>query len=183
MFLGAPILVVAGILLLGGIGPALAQETSSNHQSAAQAPAQLPAPAPADKKDSAAPAPAPKPKKVWTNDDLNELRGDEPVSVVGAQTKNTGRSYSPPPGQTDFAVKMLRQQIDQVQSQIDAVDKQISEIRRSLNGKGSDSERKYDPWGGVPGDLNAQVDQLRARRSSLVKQQDSIEEQLRKLNR
>jgi hypothetical protein len=184
MFRGALILVAAGILSLGAIAPAFAQDPAPNPQAPAPTAAQTSAPpvATSDKNDSTASKPAPKPKKVWTNEDLAALRADSPVSVVGSQKTNARPNYYSPQDQSELMARMYRLQIDQVQSQIDAVDKQISSIRDSLSGKGSDATRNYDPWGGKPGDLNSQLDQLQKRRDTLVQQQDQLEEQLRRLN-
>jgi uncharacterized protein YukE len=139
---------------------------------------------PTDQKDSSAATPAPKPKKVWTNDDMKELHENSTVSVVGTQKKHTASNNygSPPPGQSEYLVKMYRQQIDQLQAQVDAIDKQIADLRDAESGKTVDSSRTYDPWGGKTGDWNAQIAQLQRSRDDVLKQIDSIEEQIRKVN-
>ena len=57
-------------------------------------------------------------------------------------------------------VKYYRQQIDNLQQQSDAIDKQISNLQNAKNGKTVDSTRTYNPWGGVQGDWNAQIEQI-----------------------
>jgi len=139
----------------------------------------------ADKKDSTNQAPAPKPRKVWTNDDMGDLHQSSSVSVVGkrknSQPENNYR-YSPPPGQSEYMLKMYRQQLDQLQAQSEAIDKEISNLQAARSGKSVDSTRHYDPWGGKQGDWDAQIAQLRKNKEYIQQQIDSVEEQIRKLN-
>lgn len=115
---------------------------------------------------------------------MGDLHQNSTVSVVGKQRRNTqpNYEYSPPPGQTEYTVKMYRQQIDQLQAQADAVDKQISNLQDAKNGKTVDSTRKYDPWGGKQGDWDSQIAQLQKNKDNILKQIDSLETQIRKLN-
>jgi uncharacterized protein YukE len=171
------LLVAAGMIPFAAPAPASAQDVPPNAQSSAS-----PA-APADKKDSPAAPVTPKPKKVWTNDDMSELRANSTVSVVGTQKSNTRpASYQAPVGQSENLVKMYRQQIDQLQAQVDSIDKQIANLRDAMSGKSVDSSRTYDPWDGRQGDWNSQIDQLQKSRENVLKQIDSVEEQIRRLN-
>jgi predicted nucleic acid-binding Zn-ribbon protein len=115
---------------------------------------------------------------------MNDLRANSTVSVVGTRKKNAPQpNYNYPSyRQSEYMVKMYRQQIDQLQAQVDGIDKQIENLRDAMNGKTVDSSRKYDPWGGRQGDWNSQIDQLQKNRENVLKQIDSAEEQLRKLN-
>ena len=181
MFRGAVWFVTTGILALGVGAPLFAQNPAGDSGNSTL-PASTTA---ADKKDSSAAPAAPKPKakKVWTNDDMGDVHQNSSVSVVGTQKKNNQPNYySPPPGQSEYMVKMYRQQIDQLQAQADAIDKQISNLQDAKNGKTVDSSRTYDPWGGKTGDWNAQIEQLQKNRDNILKQIDSIQDQIRKLN-
>jgi len=55
-------------------------------------------------------------------------------------------------------------------------------LQDAKSGKTVDSSRTYDPWGGKTGDWNAQIEQLQKNRDNLLKQIDSIQDQIRKLN-
>jgi hypothetical protein len=175
----ALVFIAAGIFLFAALAPSFAQDT------APIAPTPATAAASSDKKDSSDTKTAPKPKKVWTNDDMAELRANSTVSVVGPQAqgrKIQQRSYYPNATQSELMLKMYRQQIDQLQVQVDSIDKQIANLRDAIAGKTVDSSRTYDPWGGRQGDWSSQIDQLQKNRGSVLKQIDTVEEQIRKLN-
>ncbi len=116
---------------------------------------------------------------------MGNLDHNSDVSVVGKrqgpQNSYNGH-YSPPPGQSEVAVKYYRQQIDNLQQQSDAIDKQISNLQDAKNGKSVDSTRTYNPWGGVQGDWNAQIAQLQKNKDTIQKQIDSLEQQIHKIN-
>jgi TolA-binding protein len=170
-------LVAAGIFPLVMLAPCFAQGAPASAQSSGQS-----APS-TENKESPAPTVAPKPKKVWTNDDMSDLRANSTVSVVGTRKKNTNpTNYRAPAGQSEYMLKMYRQQIDQLQAQVDNIDKQIESLRDAMSGKTVDSTRNYDPWGGKQGDWNSQIDQLQKNRDSVLKQIDTVEAQIRKLN-
>ena len=185
-------ILAIGILSLGTCLPALGQNTPANDQksnppagaatSTSDSTGQSTS---ADKKDSTPQTPAPKPKKVWTNDDMGDLHQNSSVSVVGkkknSQPENNYR-YSPPPGQSEYMLKMYRQQLDQLQAQSAAIDKEIANLENAKSGKTVDSTRNYDPWGGRQGDWDAQIEQLRKNKERIQQQIDSVEEQIRKLN-
>jgi hypothetical protein len=192
MLRGAILSLTAGMIALGMCGGSFAQDhpakdpnlTPPATTTAAPAAAHNAAPAgKSDDKDSTGAKPATKPKKVWTNDDMGELHQNSSLSVVGTQKRNSQpNDYSAPPGQSEYMVKMYRQQIDQLQAQADAIDKQILNLQDAKSGKTVDSSRTYDPWGGKTGDWNAQIEQLQKNRDNLLKQIDSIQDQIRKLN-
>jgi len=169
-------LAAVGIFCLASIPASFAQDASANGQTPAQQAA------PSDKKVSPDTKPAPKPKKVWTNDDMSDLHANSTVSVVGTRKKNAPTTYYANPGQSEYAVKYYRQQIDQLQAQVDSIDKQIADLHDAINGKTVDSSRKYDPWGGKQGDWNTQIDQLQKNRDNVLQQIDTLESQIKKLN-
>ena len=188
---GAGLLLTIGICSFISSAPSFGQNAAASDQNSNPPATTGAAPASTDqasstyKKDSSAQASAPKPKKVWTNDDMGDLHQNSTVSVVGkrknSQPDNRYR-YSPPPGQSEYIVKMYRQQLDRLQAQSDAIDKQISQLQDAKNGKTVDSSRNYDPWGGRQGDWDAQIAQLRKNKDNVQQQIDSVEEQIRKLN-
>ena len=180
--------IFAAIVCVCACSASAAQDAATKSQgstppSTSATPGSIDKPAPTDK-DSTAAKSAPKPKKVWTNDDMKELRENSTVSVVGPQKRGSepNNYYSPPPGQSEEMVKMYRQQIDQLQAQVDAIGKQIADLQDAESGKSVDSSRTYDPWGGKTGDWNAQIAQLQKSRDDVLRQIDSIEEQIRTVN-
>jgi hypothetical protein len=203
MLRGATLILTTGILSLATL--ALAQDSATKSQNAkppassAGAPSAAgaaPAPTSAsavagdpsastDTKDASASGTAAKPKKVWTNDDMGSLDHHGDVSVVGKR-KPPQPTYRPNPNpgrsNTEYMVAYYRQQIDFMQQQADQIDKQISTLQDAKNGKTVDSERTYNPWGGVQGDWNAQIAQLQKNKDNVLQQIDSLEEALRKLD-
>jgi hypothetical protein len=196
MLRGAILIVTMGLFSLAT--PAFAQDSATKSQSGkppappASAPAATTATAVAsdqststDTKDASASGTAAKPKKVWTNDDMGSLDHHSDVSVVGKR-KPPQPTYNPNSnprgGNTEYMVQYYRQQIDHMQQQADQIDKQISTLQDAKNGKTVDSQRTYNPWGGVQGDWNAQIAQLQKNKDIVLQQIDSLEEALRKLD-
>ena len=189
MLRGAILMVTTGIWL----APlALAQDSATKSQTAKPPATSASAPAAAndpsastDTKDASASGTAEKPKKVWTNDDMGSLDHHSDVSVVGKrkppQPTYHPNSY-PRRGNAEYMVQYYRQQIDYMQQQADQIDKQISTLQDAKNGKTVDSQRTYNPWGGVQGDWNAQIAQLQKNKDNVLQQIDSLEEALRKLD-
>jgi len=194
MLRGAILIVTTGIFSLATL--ALAQDAATKSQNpqapanSANAPAPTSATAAAsdpsastDPKDAS--GAAAKPKKVWTNDDMGSLDHHSDVSVVGKrkppQPTYRPNSY-PRNSNTEYMVQYYRQQIDYMQQQADQIDKQISTLQDAKNGKTVDSQRTYNPWGGVQGDWNAQIAQLQKNKDNVLQQIDSLEEAVRKLD-
>lgn len=151
-----------------------AQNASSNGQAAQ-------ATAPSAPSDSSAPKSPQTPKKIWTNDDIADLRANSTISTVGDQKNVTRRTNTWRPSSDDL-VRSYRDQIDQLQARVAGIDKQIADLRGALNGKAVDSTRKYEPLGGKIGDWNSQIDQLQKNRQDLLRQIDALETRLRQSN-
>jgi hypothetical protein len=198
MLRGTILMVTTAMISLGTLAPAFAQDsaTKAHNSTSPGAPASTSA-TPAstdpsssttgatDKKDASSLGTTEKPKKVWTNDDMGSLdhRGD--VSVVGKRRPPQpayNPNHYPQNGNNEYMVKYYRQQIDNCQQQADQIDKQISTLQDAKNGKTVDSQRTYNPWGGVQGDWNAQIAQLQKNKDNVLQQIDSLEEALRKLD-
>ncbi|HXO87407.1 MAG TPA: hypothetical protein VN885_02085 [Candidatus Acidoferrales bacterium] len=196
MLHGAILIVTTGIFSLATLAfaqdgatksqnaKAPANSASSSAPTSATAVASDPS-ASTDQKDAFASGTTAKPKKVWTNDDMGSLDHHSDVSVVGKrkppQPTYHPNSY-PRNGNTEYMVQYYRQQIDYMQQQADQIDKQISTLQDAKNGKTVDSQRTYNPWGGVQGDWNAQIAQLQKNKDNVLQQIDSLEEAIRKLD-
>ena len=90
---------------------------------------------PQTQQGQATPARQQKPVKVWTNDEVDDLRDGESVSVVGntPSTKNvsaTSKTYSQ---EKDPA--WYRKQLIPLQAEIDRLDPQIAKTQAFLNGE------------------------------------------------
>ena len=196
MLRGAILIVTTGIFSLATLAfaqdgatksqnaKAPANSASSSAPTSATAVASDPS-ASTDQKDASASGTTAKPKKVWTNDDMGSLDHHSDVSVVGKrkppQPTYRPNSY-PRNSNTEYMVQYYRQQIDYMQQQADQIDKQISTLQDAKNGKTVDSQRTYNPWGGVQGDWNAQIAQLQKNKDNVLQQIDSLEEAVRKLD-
>jgi|SRR5580658_1333988 hypothetical protein len=190
MLRGAILILTTGIFSLATL--AFAQDAATNGQNAKAPAASASTAAPSgdpsastDPKDASASGASAKPKKVWTNDDMGSLDRHSDVSVVGKrkppQPTYHPNSY-PRNGNTEYMVQYYRRQIDYMQQQADEIDKQISTLQDAKNGKTVDSQRTYNPWGGVQGDWSAQIAQLQKNKDNVLAQIDSLEEALRKLD-
>jgi prefoldin subunit 5 len=116
---------------------------------------------------------------------MGSLDHHSDVSVVGKRKPpqpTDNPNSNPRRGNTEYMVQYYRQQIDRMQQQADQIDKQISTLQDAKNGKTVDSQRTYNPWGGVQGDWNAQIAQLQKNKDNVLQQIDSLEEALRKLD-
>lgn len=167
-------LFAAAILSLAPLSASLAQNASKNGQPADSA-AQTPP------NGSSAPKASQKPKKIWTNDDVSDLRAHSTISTVGDEKNGARRPVVRRPS-SDYLVGAYRAQIDQLQARVADIDKQVASLRAAQSGKTVDSSRKYDAAGGKIGNWNAQIDQLQKNRQDLLRQIDAVEAQLRQSN-
>lgn len=140
-------------------------------QSSAPNPAQQPASnaSPADKTE----------KKVWTNDDVGDLRDHAPISTIGnndpKSTKTAGKPAATPPSKN--REKWYVDQIHTLQAKIPPLDDQIQRLQAALNGDQVNSTRVY---GGVkPDDWRDQVQRLQKQRDDLEAKIRALEDQAR----
>ena len=82
----------------------------------------------------AAPLPNAKPAKVWTNDEIDILRNNHSVSVVGNHTPQkvsaTSKAYS-----QDKDPAWYRKQLAPLRAEIDKLDPQIEKLKAFLSGE------------------------------------------------
>jgi hypothetical protein len=97
--------------------------------------------------DSAAPA-----KRVWTNDDVHELRRDAPISTVGVKArpqKNVGAANKQVANPE--TIRSYHDRIIALQDKLPPIDSQITDLQGVLNGQTMNSTRhatgaKIDDW-------------------------------------
>lgn len=140
------------------------QDSSAGNASAAPAPAQ-PAKTPA--------------KRVWTDDDMNDLRSSSSISTVG-----NAKSGSATPGAKLGATprnknaQYYHDQITRLQAQIPPIDKKMSALQDALEGKPVTEARQY---GGVkPGDWKDALAQLQKQRDDISAKIQALEDQARR---
>lgn len=100
--------------------------------------------------DSTAPAAAPT-KKVWTNEDVGDLRGTSPISTVGAMHPKQQKQATTKPAASPETIRSYHDRITGLQRQLPGIDSQISDLQAALNGQSVNSARhvggaKIDDW-------------------------------------
>lgn len=105
-------------------------------------------------------------KKVWTDDDVADLRDHSAISTVGgANVKRSNPSGKAVPAATASGVKWYQDQILKLQAKIPPLDNKIQQLQAALDGKTVNSVRTY---GGV------RADDWRDQLSRLQKERDGI---------
>jgi hypothetical protein len=145
-------------------GAALLIATSAPCQSTSPPANGQPQSASADSAPTAAATPA---KKVWTNDDVGDLRADSTISTVGSTaTKPSGknsasaRPKNPQPYQA---------QITRLEGQIPAIDKQIAELQDAIDGKPTgDAKSSQRPRNVQADDWNVQMQNLEKKKQDIL---------------
>jgi hypothetical protein len=114
----------------------------------------------------AADAPAqPAAKKVWTNDDMGELRRDSAISTVGAKTKPQKNAVRPANSKGRNA-QWYQGQITRLQAQLPPIEDKIGQLQAALRGQTVNTVRT---WGGV------KPDDWRVELANLQQKHDDIE--------
>ena len=128
IFLGAPIALPVARAQDGASGAPDAPPSSS-----ATAPSQTP------------PATS---KKIWTNENVTELRENSQISTVGGTSANP-RDAGPNTvaGSRARDAKWYRDQIAKLQAKLPPLDNQIERLREAINGKAmGDGKTSSRPW-------------------------------------
>jgi len=121
-------------------------------------------------------APGQAPKRVWTDDDLRDLRNGSAISTVGEKDAKKPASTAATkarPKPTSF----YQNQIVRLQAQIPPIDQQITELQAVLSGKPTDEPRKY--VGTKLDDWKSELAQLQKKRADIQVQIGAIEDQAR----
>ena len=128
-----------------------------------------------------------KPKKVWTNDEISNVGGNEAISVVG---KTGGGDSNPPsdnfqktaPGSVarDKQAATYRDRLHQLNNELEATDKKILQLRnfKADNTSASGGINMNHGYSMTP--VEDQVKQLEEKKKQIQAQIDAVEDQARK---
>lgn len=116
-------------------------------------------------------------KKVWTNDDVGDLRDRAPISTIGnANPKPTKAAVkqAPPPKKDP---KWYLDQIHGLQAKLPPLDDKIQQLQAALNGDQVNPTRQF---GGVrPDDWRDQLQRLQKEREDIEAKISALEDQAR----
>jgi chaperonin cofactor prefoldin len=169
------------LALLGAVAIAAFFSTTARAQSTPQDTPAQPAPAataPSVSSTSPAPAAQPPAKKVWTNDDVSDLRGSSPISTVGNAKSGSGKpgAKSASSAHTKEA-RSYHDQIARLQAQLPPIDQKISELQAALSGKQVSEDRHF---GGVrPDDWKDELARLQKQHDDIATKIATLEDQAR----
>ena len=145
----------------------------SQTPAATQQPAATSAP-PQPPPAQAAPLANAKPAKVWTNDEIDTLRNNRSVSVVGSGTPQnmsaTSKRYSleKDPG-------WYLRQLAPLRAEIEKLDGRIEQTKAFLSGeKVNERPASVNAYFAVPGDPQGQLKQMEARRQADAAKVDDL---------
>jgi hypothetical protein len=157
--------LVSLFAVVPGSGYGQSQSTATTQQPAAtSAP---PAPPPA----KAAPVANAKPAKVWTNEEMDTLRDDHGVSVVGNHTPQNVSAKSKSYAQEKDPA-WYRNQLTPLRAEIEKLDAQIAKLKAFLNGENVGEQatlhRKLVP------SPQEQLKQMQAKRQADAEKMDDL---------
>lgn len=143
--------------------PAVRAQDSSSAQSAAPPPS----------------APQTAPKKVWTNDDVSDLRADSPISTVGSGKGVPAKSGHASTGQKN--AKWYHDQIAKLESQLPPLDDKIAQLQAGIDGKFTgDAKQSTRPAYAKGGDWRIELQQLQKQRGDIEARISVLQDQARR---
>jgi hypothetical protein len=150
--------------------PSTASQSGQSTEPPAQAPTSAPASVPAA-------AAQPTPKKVWTNEDVTELRQDSVISTFtppkSKPTNNGGKPANPKSKQAQW----YQNRIAGLQAKLPPIDDQIAELQAALSGQTVNEVRK---WGGNrPDDWRVELGNLQKKHDEIENQINALKDQAR----
>jgi hypothetical protein len=163
-----PLVFLAAVLCMAGA------ETSARAQSSSSG-----ATAPTTGQPSATATPAPPSgKKVWTNDDVSDLRGESVISTVGSYS--TKAVEKPTPNTKNANAKSYQTQIARLEAQIPPIDSQIAELQAAIDGKPTgDGKTSQRPRSVKTDDWSVEMQDLQKKRDGIVAQIAALKDQAR----
>ena len=130
---------------------------------------------------AAAPAP-PTEKKVWTNDDVSDLRGQSTISTVGQPSARNGAKPGDKPALNakNGTGKAYQTQIARLEAQIPPLDAQIAELQAAIDGKPTgDGKTSQRPRSVKTDDWSVEMQQLQKKRDDTLEQIATLKDQAR----
>jgi len=143
----------------------------------------------ANAQDNSAPPPASAPsssqpaeKKVWTNDDVGDLRADAPISTVGG---SAGKSSKPARASTGAQgpknAQWYHDQIAKLEDQLPPLDAKIAQLQAGISGKFTgDGKESTRPSYGKFGDWTAELQDLQKKRDDIAAHASALRDQARR---
>ncbi len=125
---------------------------------------------------AAASAGAPTAKKVWTNDDVSDLRADSTISTVGSTgARPAGKTVSKPQNQRQYQAQIAR-----LEGQIPVLDKQIAELQDAIDGKPTgDAKSSQRPRNVRADDWNVQMQDLQKKKQDILDHVAALKDEAR----
>ncbi len=117
-------------------------------------------------------------KKVWTNDDVSDLRGESVISTVGST--NAKPASKPAPGAKSANAKSYQAQIERLEAQIPPLDAQIAELQAAIDGKPTgDGKTSQRPRSVKTDDWSVEMQELQKKRDDTVERIAALKDQAR----
>jgi hypothetical protein len=120
-------------------------------------------------------------KKVWTNDDVGDLREHSEISTVGGPSGTGTR-----PGQKGALApkgkdaKWYQAQIAKLEAQIPPMDSQIASLQSAIDGNATgDTKTSTRTYGVKGGDWRTELLDLQAKRADIESHIDALEDEAR----
>jgi hypothetical protein len=114
----------------------------------------------------APPPTTPKQGKVWTNDDVEQMPGNQGVTAAGNPTVSKKTTASAPTASYLKDPAWYRKQLTTLQADVEKLDTQIAKLKAFLSGENVSDPQ---PWHhGPPGNVPDQVNQLEKKREADV---------------
>ncbi len=126
-------------------------------------------------------APPATPKKVWTNDNVTELRDNSQISTVGGTSVTPGRAGGKTvAGSNARNAQWYRDQIVKLEAKLPTLDSRIEQLREAIDGKAmGDGKTSSRPWS-VKGDSWAREEaELQSKRDAIAAHIDALRDQAR----
>jgi hypothetical protein len=170
-----PLAFLAAVLFVAAAGTAA--RAQSNSSSSSGETAQAAGQATAANSTTAGPA-APAGKKVWTNDDVGDLRGESVISTVGSSGAKSGGK--PVPAAKNPDAKPYQAQIARLEAQIPPIDSQIAELQAAIDGKPTgDAKTSQRPRSVKSDDWSVEMQDLQKKRDGIEAQIETLKDQAR----
>jgi lipoprotein-anchoring transpeptidase ErfK/SrfK len=119
-------------------------------------------------------------KKVWTNDDVGDLRDHAPISTIGNSNPKPTKPVVKPTNTAQPSKAKEKWYVDQIsalQAKIPPLNEKIQTLQAALNGDQVDAPRQYG-WV-KPDDWRDQLQRLQKQRDDLQAKISALEDQAR----